>query len=116
MIVRAGGLNVAAEAGLHGVKQLSRETLVQLNPAVILVGGATGQKGSGSLAPRIAGRCKPGNDRRDPTATRVRRPRSVGQFVVASYRERSRAHGPLLHPQAFAALNSGALQQHGQAH
>lgn len=39
MISRAGGLNVALAAGIQGIKQLSQETLITLNPAVILVGG-----------------------------------------------------------------------------
>lgn len=39
MISRAGGLNVAPVAGIQGIKQLSQETLITLNPTVILVGG-----------------------------------------------------------------------------
>ena len=42
MITRAGGLNVCAAAGIHGVKQLSQEILMNLNPEIILVGGSRG--------------------------------------------------------------------------
>ena len=41
MIERAGGRNVAIEAGIRGVKQIAREVLVSLDPEVILVGGTS---------------------------------------------------------------------------
>ena len=42
MITRAGGLNVGAAADIQGVKQLSQEILISLNPEIILVGGSQG--------------------------------------------------------------------------
>ena len=42
VITRAGGLNVGAAADVHGVKQLSQEILITLNPEIILVGGSRG--------------------------------------------------------------------------
>ncbi len=44
MIERAGGRNVAPEAGIRGVKQIAREVLVGLDPEVILVGGASAEE------------------------------------------------------------------------
>ena len=116
MIVRAGGLNVAAEAGLHGVKQLSRETLVQLNPAVILVGGATDREGSGSLRPVLLA---------DASLATIDAIRQQRVYVVPGPSVSSLSHhivngvermAGLLHPQAFATPDSVALQQHGQVH
>lgn len=52
MIGRAGGLNVVTAAGLQGIKQLSRESLISLNPAVILVGG-TPDKENGDDPPHV---------------------------------------------------------------
>lgn len=49
MITRAGGLNVAAEAKLRGVKQLSQERLMTLNPGIILIGGSDDQQHAGGL-------------------------------------------------------------------
>lgn len=54
MIHRAGGLNVATAAGIQGIKQLSQESLITLNPAVILVGGMPNkheQPAYGSIRP-----------------------------------------------------------------
>lgn len=45
MITHAGGRNVATEAGIQRSKKISQETLVALNPAVILVSGEYGQEG-----------------------------------------------------------------------
>ena len=49
MIRRAGGLNVAAEAEVQGVKQLSQEVLMTLNPSIILVGGSKSEQHAGGL-------------------------------------------------------------------
>lgn len=116
MIGRAGGLNVAAEAGLHGVKQLSRETLIQLNPAVILVGGETGQEGTGSLRPVLLA------DASLATIDAIQQRRvyvvpgpsvsSLSHHIVNGVERMAR----LLHPRAFTTVDSVALQQHGQTH
>ena len=49
MITRAGGLNVAAEAKVQGVKQLSQEILMMINPSIILVGGSENEHAAGGL-------------------------------------------------------------------
>ena len=116
MISRAGGLNVAAEAGIHGVKQLSREALIQLNPAVILVGGEADQTGSGSLRPVLLA---------DASLATIDAIQQRRVYVVSGPSVSSLSHhivngverlARLLHPQAFATLDSVAFQQHGQAH
>ncbi len=116
MIGRAGGLNVAAEAGIHGIKQLSREVLIQLNPAVILVGGATDQAGAGSLRPVLLA------DASLATLDAIQQQRV---YVVPGPSVSSLSHhivngvermAHILHPQAFAKGNPGAFQQHGQTH
>ncbi len=116
MIGRAGGLNVAAEAGIHGVKQLSRETLIQLNPAVILVGGETGQDGRESLRPVLLA------DASLATLDAIQQQRvyvvpgpsvsSLSHHIVNGVERMAR----LLHPRVFTTLDSVALQQHGQTH
>lgn len=45
IITSAGGDNVAAAAGIHGWKQIAHETLIVLNPAVILVSGDSSAPG-----------------------------------------------------------------------
>ncbi len=116
MIGRAGGLNVAAEAGIHGVKQLSREVLIQLNPAVILVGGETDREGTGGLRPVLLA------DASLATIDAIQQRRvyvipgpsvsSLSHHIVNGVERMAR----LLHPQAFATLDSVAFPQHGQAH
>ena len=114
MIGRAGGLNVAAEAGIRGVKQLSRETLIHLNPAVILVGGETGQEGT--MRPVLLA------DASLATIDAIQQQRvyvvpgpsvsSLSHHIVNGVERMAR----LLHPQAFTTVDSVAFQQHGQTH
>ncbi len=116
MIGWAGGLNVAAEAGIHGVKQLSREMLIQLNPAVILVGGATDQDGPASLRPALLAEASLA------TIDAIQQRRvyvlpgpsvsSLSHHIVKGVERMAR----VLHPQAFAKGNPAAFQQHGQTH
>jgi iron complex transport system substrate-binding protein len=100
MIAYAGGQNVALEAGVQQAKKMSQETLVVLNPEVILVSGEYGQEGLRELL--LA----------DPTlqevgAIRAGRvyalPRTytstVSQYVVQCVEAIAR----LLHPEAFPA-------------
>ena len=114
MIDRAGGLNVAAEAGIHGVKQLSREVLIQLNPAVILVGGETG--GTESLRPMLLA------DASLATLDAIQQRRV---YVVPGPSVSALSHhivngvermAGILHPQAFVTAGSVALQPHGQTY
>lgn len=115
MIDRAGGLNVATAARIHGIKLLSKESLITLNPAVILVDGIQDkhqQPGYGSIRPFLLA---------DPTlasieAIRMGRvyvvPRpyvgSLSQYIVNGVE----AMAALLHPHLFARQETGPTDTH----
>ena len=101
MMTQAGGRNVAAAAGVQGVKQLSQEILVTLNPAVILVGGSPQEQDQGGMRAFLLA---------DPTLTDIEAiqtgrvyvvPRpyvgSLSQYVVNGVETIAR----MLHPDAF---------------
>jgi iron complex transport system substrate-binding protein len=100
MIASAGGQNTALEAGVQGGKKMSQETLVALNPEVILVSGEYGRAGLRELL--LA----------DPTLQEVEAVRTgrvhtipraytstVSQYVVKCVEAIAQA----LHPEVFPA-------------
>ncbi len=109
MIRLAGGLNVAAAAGVRGVKQLSRESLISLNPTVILVGGWAGHPEGGSLRPLLL--ADPGM--REIDAIQTGRVSVVPHTYVGSLSHYIvngvEAMAQQLHPQAFAGAEARRL-------
>lgn len=114
MIRRAGGLNVATDAGIHGVKQLSREALIGLNPGVILVGGAPDESQGGSVRPFLLA---------DPSLAAIEAIRQKRVYVVPGPSTGSLSHhivkgveriARLLHPHAFDGAEAGWPQSHAK--
>ena len=112
MISRAGGLNVATAAGLHGIKQLSQESLISLNPAVILVGGTPGQP---SLRPVLLA---------DPSLADIDAIQTGRVYAVPRRYVGSLSHAivngveamaRLLHPHAFVAPLTVTADSHEHA-
>jgi len=105
MITAAGGRNLAAEAGIQRIKQISPETLVALNPAALLVSGEQGREGLRELL--LA----------DPTLQDIEAIRTSRVYVIPLPYVSTLSHhivrgveaiAQALHPEAFAVTRGQA--------